>query len=284
MRMQNTKLFMASAESHSKDLLKWGCKYALISYYHAQKSKKLFGKKGYLRNYELVFCDSGAFSLRGSTLTIDEYWQYCESFAEWLRERSDDFDYAAEVDVDWQLFDKNGNSIPTRKGKLIVEEARKYIQEVSGVQILPVYHSGFDASRDLISDFRKMCKTSDFVCVGSGSTNIAEITQLYREAKRLGTRIHLFGLTSLELLGGIPCFSVDSTTWTMTGQTGKLFHFKNGKMRMWERYDSHRNKEVWRDAKELGIPFEGIRLNIHKYINEWSISQWIKWQHYLDSI
>ena len=276
---------MASAESHSRELIKWGCKYALISYYHAQKAKKLFGKNGYLKHYDLVFCDSGAFTLRNTEITLDEYWQYCESFAEWLRERSDSFDYAAEVDVDWQLYDNKGKSINTRRGKLIVEEARQYIQETSGVQILPVFHSATYASHDTVADFRKMCKSSDFVCVGSSrGINTSEITQLHREARNLGAKIHLFGLTSLDFVGKLPCFSVDSTTWTMTGQTGKLFHFKNGKMRMWEKYDSHRNKEVWKDAKELGIPFEGIRLSIHKYINEWSVAQWVKWQHYLDNL
>jgi len=107
-------------------------------------------------------------------------------------------------------------------------ENQKYL-ESKGIQPIPVFHLGNDTS------WLKMYieKGYDYIALGGITPNPASVVmpildKLWRDllTDKNGypiVKIHGFALTSHRLMWRYPWWSVDSTSWTMTGRYGFIY-------------------------------------------------------------
>ena len=155
-----------------------------------------------------LFLDSGAFSAKskGVGISLDEYISF-------INENKAYIDVYANLDV-------IGNAVASWKNQKIMEDA--------GLSPLPVFH--------IEDDFKYLdrCLEYDYFCLGgmaSGYTTqqrkdfLDKCFNIICNTKdRLPkSKIHGFGMTSLDLMFRYPWFSVDSTSWVKTGRFGSVY-------------------------------------------------------------
>lgn len=183
-----------------------------------------------------IFLDSGAFSAwsQGITIDIDEYIAFIKEHANYL-------------DV-YAVLDSIGDPELTFKNQEYMES--------KGLAPLPCFHYGEDIKyleryiergHDYIA-FGGMVPIStpelmtwldpifkDYICDKDGIPTI---------------KVHGFGITALPLLLRYPWYSVDSTSWVMTGRFGSVFvpRKRNGKYV----YDEMSHKVVVSDKGDVG--------------------------------
>lgn len=154
-----------------------------------------------------LFLDSGAFSAwsKGVTIDIDEYIAFIKQHKKYI-------DVYANLDV-------IGNAKETLKNQQYMES--------KGLHPIPVYHKGehtkylkqylqnynYIALGGMVGDRGNLIYWLDslfidYLCDSSGMPKV---------------KVHGFGLTSLPLLVRYPWYSVDSTSWVMTGRFGAVF-------------------------------------------------------------
>jgi hypothetical protein len=182
-------------------------KLRLWSYYHLTI---INGKMPEVTNKKVeLFLDSGAFSAwsQGKTIDINEYIDF-------IKEHKKVIDVYANLDV-------IGDAQATWKNQVVMEKA--------GLHPLPVFHFGEDM-KWLIKMLEK-----DYDYIGLGGMVPISTTNLYHWLDDLFTnyltdkygipivKIHGFGLTSLRLMLRYPWYSVDSTSWVLTGRMGAIF-------------------------------------------------------------
>ncbi len=172
-----------------------------------------FCVKGIKMNKVNLFLDSGAFSAftKGITIDIQEYIAF-------IKENQEVIQVYANLDV---IGDPQG----TLQNQQTMEQA--------GLNPLPCFHYGEDieylkyylqkypyialggmvpiSTKDLIPWLDSLF--ADYICDTNGLPK---------------TKIHGFGLTSLTLMLRYPWFSVDSTSWVMTGRMGSVLVPKRG--------------------------------------------------------
>lgn len=164
-----------------------------------------------------LFLDSGAFSAwsQGQDVDIQEYITF-------IKENEDCLDIYAVLDV-------IGNPQATWKNQMIMEDA--------GLHPLPVFHYG-----EADSWLERILKRGyDYIGLG-GMVPITTNSLIYwldhlfsqylTDEKGLPkVKVHGFGLTSLPLMLRYPWFSVDSTSWVITGRLGSIYvpKWKGGK-------------------------------------------------------
>jgi hypothetical protein len=155
-----------------------------------------------------LFLDSGAFSAFTQKVTID-----INEYIDFIKTHKDHLEVYANLDV-------IGDPRATWKNQMIMERA--------GLNPLPCFHYGDDMkwlerylnNYDYIA-FGGMVPIStpalskwldtlfgDFICDANGIPKV---------------KIHGFGLTSLRLMLRYPWYSVDSTSWVMTGRMGSIY-------------------------------------------------------------
>jgi len=164
-----------------------------------------------------LFLDSGAFSAwsQGKEINIDEYIQF-------IKDHKDVIDVYANLDV-------IGDPIATWNNQTYMEKA--------GLHPLPVYHYGED-----IKWLKQLLKGNyDYISLGgmvpiSTPNLIHWLDHLFKnylcDDKGMPiVKVHGFGLTSLQLMLRYPWWSVDSTSWVVTGRMGSIYipKYKNGK-------------------------------------------------------
>lgn len=189
----------------------------LHSYYHCVNGfeKKWF--KTNMKNKVDLFLDSGAFSAWSQKVDIDVH-----DYIKFIKKHKKKIGVYANLDV-------IGDAKATWKNQKIMEDA--------GLKPLPVYHL-----EDDIKYLDKCLDKYDYFCVGGMAKGYSAISRqgfLDRcfevicdtPDKMPRAKIHGFGLTSLSLLFRYPWYSVDSTTWVITGRMGAILipQFKNGK-------------------------------------------------------
>lgn len=181
----------------------------LHSYYHCKDG---FENKWFTMNKKHkvdLFLDSGAFSAQTQGVTIDIY-----DYINFIKENQ-------EVIKTYSNLDIIGDAEGTYKNQKIMEK--------QGLKPIPVFHYGED-----IKWLKKYLKQGyDYLSLG-GMVPIStpELTHWldYLFTKFLTDneglpiiKIHGFGLTSFELMLRYPWYSVDSTSWVVTGRLGSLF-------------------------------------------------------------
>lgn len=161
-----------------------------------------------------LFLDSGAFSAftQGLEIDIQEYIQFIKDHEEFL-------EVYANLDV-------IGDPIGTLKNQEIMEEA--------GLSPLPCFHYG-----EPIRYLKQYLKKYDYIALGgmaadksgaalSSQKRAAWLDYIFQEhicdKKGFPTvKVHGFGMTSLPLMLRYPWYSVDSTSWVVTGRMGSVY-------------------------------------------------------------
>lgn len=164
-----------------------------------------------------IFLDSGAFSAfsQGIKIDIQEYIQFIKKYEDKL-----------EV---YSVLDVIGNPRMTYQNQITMEKA--------GLKPLPCFHYGEDISWLE----RYMKRGYDYIALG-GMVPVFN-ADLYPWLDHLFSglltdltgmpiiKVHGFGMTSFDLMLRYPWYSVDSTTWIITGRTGGIYVpvFRDGK-------------------------------------------------------
>lgn len=164
-----------------------------------------------------LFLDSGAFSAFTQNITID-----IQEYIRFIKEHKDLLTVYANLDA-------IGDPEKTWKNQQIMEKA--------GLDPLPCFHFGEDwkwlkmyiekyeyialggmvgvRDRAALTAFIDKC-FSEYICGKDGMPKV---------------KVHGFGLTSLRLMLRYPWYSVDSTSWVVTGRMGGVYvpRFRAGK-------------------------------------------------------
>ena len=200
----------------------------MIAKSRKQNQKKIKHKVGCVKCH---FLDSGAFSLKTRAITYhnenggdpwgfydtDEFWQYMDAYAVFVKKYAVGIDYYANVDV-----------IPNPQ---LSWRNLKYLEKQHGLSPVPVIHLGTH-TRWLK---RHMNKYS-YIGLGGLVGNTMRRPKIVYEwlnrcfnivcdtSDRLPlVKMHGFGITNVRLLLMYPWYSVDSTSWTKAGGFGFIF-------------------------------------------------------------
>ena len=161
------------------------------------------------KNRVELFLDSGAYSAwsQGQEINIKEYIQF-------IKDHDEVIDIYANLDV-------IGDPVATWKNQEVMEKA--------GLDPLPVFHYGEPV--EWLTKY--LDKGYEYISLGGMvpiSTNmlIRWLDGMFEEflTDTSGMpiiKVHGFGLTSLVLMLRYPWYSVDSTSWILTGRMGSIF-------------------------------------------------------------
>jgi len=159
--------------------------------------------------------DSGAYSAwkKGIKINIDEYIKFVEDNREYI-----------DVYINLDVIDNGQASF----------DNWKYMRSC-GLNPVPVYHASTD-----VKYLIKYLKEVDYIGIGGIVTWTRK--QRLQSFDRLWStylvdffgipthKVHAMGMTSLQLMLRYPWYSVDSTSWVLTGRFGSIFvpRYRNG--------------------------------------------------------
>lgn len=162
-----------------------------------------------------LMLDSGAYSAwkKGIKINIDEYIKFVEDNREYI-----------DVYINLDVIDNGQASF----------DNWKYMRSC-GLNPVPVYHASTD-----VKYLIKYLKEVDYIGIGGIATWTRK--QRLQSFDRLWStylvdffgipthKVHAMGMTSLQLMLRYPWYSVDSTSWVLTGRFGSIFvpRYRNG--------------------------------------------------------
>ena len=200
--------FSASSTGDTEQLLDFGIREILVSYYYMRKSLPYYEKvlDELQKCGGLFMTDSGAFSFMGgvgadiSEMTSEKYWiPYLTEYVDWLRAHKDKIFCAANLDLDKLV----GRDVVRRWNEEYFEPLEK-----EGLQIVYVAHED-EGDPHAIKHFREYCKRYRYV--GVNQTHKDYAVKFYQAAKEHNVRVHGFAWTELNILKHYPFFSSDSS-------------------------------------------------------------------------
>ncbi|MFX1537630.1 MAG: hypothetical protein ACFFDI_25820 [Promethearchaeota archaeon] len=180
----------------------------LHSYYHVSGLEKNWFKMN-LQNKVELFIDSGAFSAWSQKKEID-----INAYISFIKENEHVIDLYANLDV-------IGSAESTWENQCKMEQA--------GLNPIPCYHYGEDEKW-----IRRLLRRQyPFIALG-GMVSISQSKQIQWLdnifSKYLtdndgmpNVKVHGFGITSFKLMFRYPWYSVDSTSWVVTGRLGSVY-------------------------------------------------------------
>lgn len=156
-----------------------------------------------------LFLDSGAFSAKtkGVEINLQEYIKF-------IKDNDDYIDHYANLDV-------IGSAEKSFENQLTMEKA--------GLHPIPCFHYG-----EPVEYLKRYIDKYDYIALGGmviGSTTALTDWLDYIFAEFIcdkktflpKVKVHGFGMTSLPLMLRYPWFSVDSTSWVLTGRFGGVY-------------------------------------------------------------
>lgn len=163
-----------------------------------------------------IFLDSGAYSAFTKKVTIDiqEYISFIKKYEKHL--------------TVYSVLDVVGDASGTWKNQMIMEKA--------GLDPLPCFHYGENTKY-----LKKYIDNYEYISLGgmvpiSGAELLPWLDDIFskyicNEKGIPKVKVHGFGMTTVNLMLRYPWYSVDSTSWLMTGRFGGVFlpYYKNGK-------------------------------------------------------
>lgn len=186
-----------------------------------------------------VIADSGAFSAYTQNQVID-----VAQYADWLHRWKPLFTTYSNLDVkgNWRNGLRNQSYLESR-----------------GLSPFPVFHAAHDESWDLLRDF---VSAYDYIGLGGMAGSMNRGSSLIRWAAKCfevagGKSVfHGFGMTTAEMLIGLPWHSVDSSSWTSGVRYGTVRLFDKSSVKM-------RGYNVRKDRLKMGkaIAPLGIDMN-----------------------
>lgn len=223
--------------------------YILSSYYEHRGGR--YGEYVFSDKHML---DSGAYSTfkKPEQARNIDWLQYTKDYISFIKETKQKLFF--ELDIDGIV------------GLEKVEDLRKRIEDETGIQPIPVWHS----SRKW-EYFQMMCEQYPYVAIGTTKANAQGIAirknpeilnKFINEARKNKCKIHGLGFTPMKYIDKIKFDSVDSTTWINGQKYAVLCIFKNGRI-----------KAVNVDSTKLrGKNAEGRLLH--------NFEEWVKFQQY----
>lgn len=237
-------------------LFKRGCK--LHSYFHIPVLEKRWFHMNKKNKVDL-FLDSGAFSAWTQNVEIN-----IEDYIQFIKDNEDVISVYANLDV---IGDPEG----TLRNQRIMEKA--------GLKPVPVYHYGED-----LKYLTLYVNEYEYIAIGGmvGKPNKALqqwldplwATHLTDEKGMPLCKVHGFGMTSLRLMLRYPWWSVDSTSWVVTGRLGSIYvpQMKNGKWAYdedsWKISVSNRSPDLKQSGKHIQNLSPRERALFLQYIKE----------------
>lgn len=201
----------------------------LHSYFHAKDEKKGLEGRWFrvnLKNEVNIFLDSGAFSALTQGIEID-----INQYIDFIKKHLDVLEVYANLD-----FIPGKNTASSKKISAEKTLQNQRIMEEAGLSPLPCFHVG-----EPLEYLEYYIKNYDYIALGGmvgkqKSTLIPWLDMVFEKyiCGKNGmpkVKVHGFGLTSLPLMLRYPWYSVDSTSWVMTGRTGAVYvpRYRNGK-------------------------------------------------------
>lgn len=151
-----------------------------------------------------MFADSGAFSAAtlGTTIKLTDY-------AAWLHDWRQVITTAATLDV-------IGDPDATHRNTLALEDR--------GLRVLPVFHVGtpWHHLERLCADYRYVALGGMVPHAKNRNGLMRWLVRCFKIAADHGTVFHGFGQTRDTTLAALPFYSVDSSTWTVGAQFGRV--------------------------------------------------------------
>lgn len=224
-----------------------------------------------------LFLDSGAHSLYTKQVIdkqhqsgydfydTDEFWEYVDNYAKFVKEHSKYIDVYVNVDV---IFD------PERS--LVVQ---KYLEEKHGLSPLPVVHYGADPK------WLKLClEKYEYIGLG-GLGQEVDARQYVGWADQMWDiicdtpdrlpkcKVHGFAMTALRFMLRYPWYSVDSTSWVMTSRMGSIYmpRYRNGEWvydeDSWKVTVSSRSPSRSDDGKHIDTFPKNAQEHIFEYLD-----------------
>lgn len=184
--------------------------YVLESFYYIKNAEKWYnGIKPFYKDFLL---DSGAFTFMSNSKNTVNWSNYVEQYAEFIK--ANKITQYFELDID--------NIV----GLSMVEKYRKRLEQVTGVQSIPVWHKkrGLDYWKGMVKDYR-------YVSIGGIVTGEIKKEQydifipLLNIANENNCKVHGLGFTRLNDLKRYRFYSVDSTSWLYGNIGGGLYIF-----------------------------------------------------------
>ena len=185
----------------------------LLSYWYVENELLAMGEAFSMITTDFpqikLFLDSGAFTAYQQGVHID-----IQAYIAFIKKHENKLEVYANLDV-------IGDAEATWKNQLIMEEA--------GLTPLPVFHSGEDEKY-----LERYVEQYDYIALG-GIASHKNQRQLSHWLDNLFTnylcnkdgvpviKTHGFGITRLKILFRYPWYSVDSTSWIITGRLGGIY-------------------------------------------------------------
>ena len=206
------KLYIAGNtfnKNWTKLLEEIGSQRGLVSYWDILSMDK-YDEFDYYRERDL-FMDSGAFSAftKGVTIPVEDYCDFIEKYDLQVYSNLDDI-------VDHTRTAKNQQHMEAR-----------------GLKPIPVFH--LNEPYEVLEDMLK--KGYPFIALGVAGTQGSKVCDLFLYesfkiiARYWPVKIHGFGITTQKYLERYPFYSSDSTSAIMGAGMGRVFHWKNGRLK-----------------------------------------------------
>jgi len=206
-----------------------------------------------------LFLDSGAFSAwsKGASIDIQEYSKF-------IQRHEDVIEVYANLDV-------IGDAKATLKNQKTMEEA--------GLSPIPTFHQGEDW-KYLHYYIERYSYIALGGMIGMTSTNLIPFLDTCwniicdTKDRMPKVKVHGFGLTSLKLMLQYPWYSVDSTSWVVTGRMGSIYmpRYRKGKWiydeNSWKIAVSNRSPNKKEAGKHFSTLPEVEKQLVLKYISE----------------
>jgi len=256
----------------------------LFSYANECNALKQWNSDGFGPN---LLCDSGAYSVahQGIKVDIDEYINFINqnyTIANFIE--LDVIPYPTLTnDIAQECSDKSWNNYIYMKQRI-----------TSQANILPVYHFGESVEclqRILNTPINN--KLADYICIGGirGTLDIQKqyynyIFSVIKSSDNPDVKVHVLGMTVLNLLEQFPFYSADSTTWLQLGVNGNIIT-DNGIIIMSDRQQNnkmhfnhcskHLKQKVETEIITKGYTVQGLMSNYKErlkfnidYLQDWA--------------
>lgn len=260
------KIYNALSYSIKSDLRYYGANInrALVSYHAIRQSPRhMEAMTEHARLSGAFFLDSGAFSAKtaGVKINIDEYKDF-------ITKNHSVFHCYANLDV-------IGDAKETKKNQEYLES--------NGLHPLPVFHFGSD-----LSELEQLANRYDYICLGGlvpharrSETLKGWLDKCFSIIKVRRNKIHLFGITSREILMRYPAYSCDSTSAFEGSIRGSISDILIGK-KLNERFDPRAFRVMDRDSKlfyrdRVNFMMEGTKEFENFITNFWS-NHGVNWE------
>ncbi len=276
-RCFGTKLCFAGAEDRKvrDGLYRIGVRHMLLSFFYFKKFLRKRSREEIAEDigrFDYIMLDSGGFTFmqaqaegRETGMNIREY---ADLYHSELERMGDLFTCCAELDVHESFTQEE------------MEDTKDHLVS-KGVPMLPVIQG--QPLEELIEmgwfeKYPKLAIGSAMLC---GTKVAPELREYFRHAKKTGTLLHGFGVTTVDAIRKLPFYSVDSTTWQGGTRYGNTMVFQNGRLRYYDYHKKSVRKRYKQRFEDAGLVWEDIAKEKPLEVDLMNGLGWKQWSDYI---